>query len=180
MSPLLSILASAAEGAAKASAHSEPSGLSTLGGVIAMIVTGIGLIAVGGVAAMMMVGAINGRRQLVTSWSMEQEASFTSYEQKTQQGQSKAWTAALISAAAVGVIAIGIYFGVKPDMRDQEKAAKSMNMSNLTKKEKDAAPAPAAAPAEKKAAEATPAETKKAEEPAEEKTEEKEEEAKEE
>lgn len=177
MSPLISILASAAEGAAKASGHGEPSGLSTLGGLIAMIVTGIGLLAVGGAAVMMMVGAINGRRQLVTSWSMEQEASFTSYEQRTQQAQSKAWTAALISAAAVAVIAIGVYFGVKPDMRDQEKAAKSMNMSNLTKKEKDAAPA--AAPAEKKEAApaAEPAKVEEKDEPkAEEKTEEKKEE----
>jgi hypothetical protein len=149
MSPMISILASAAEGAAKA-AHDEPSGLSTLGGLIALIVTGIGLIAVGGAAVMMIVGAINGRRQLVTSWSMEQEATFSSFEQRSQ--------------AAHAVLAIGVYFGVKPDLKDQEQAAKSMNMSNLTKKEKDAAPAPAAAPAEKKGEGVAPAE-KKVEEP---------------
>ena len=76
-----------------------------------------------------------------SSWSREQEASFVVYEQRREESQKKAWTMSLVAAVVVLVAAVGIYAGVEPDRRD---VSKGMNMSNLTKKKIEAAPAPAA------------------------------------
>jgi hypothetical protein len=76
-----------------------------------------------------------------SSWSREQEASFVVYEQRREDSQKKAWTAAIAAAAIAFIAIIGIYAGVEPDRRDMTKG---MNMSNLTKKKTEAAPAPAA------------------------------------
>jgi hypothetical protein len=76
-----------------------------------------------------------------SSWSREQEASFVVYEQRREESQKKAWIAAIAAAAVAFVAAVGIYATVEPDRRD---ASKGMNMSNLTKKKAEPAPAPAA------------------------------------
>jgi hypothetical protein len=89
-----------------------------------------------------------------SSWPRDQEQSFVVYEQRAAESQKKAFMGGLVAAIAFLVLALGIYAGVEPDMRDMTKG---MNMDNLTKKQKkaeSAAPAPAPAPA----AEATKAE----------------------
>ena len=75
-----------------------------------------------------------------SSWSREQEATFVVYEQRREESQKKAWMLAAIAGAFVLVASIGIYAGVAPDDKD---LSKGMNMSNLTKKKGEAAPAPA-------------------------------------
>jgi hypothetical protein len=74
-----------------------------------------------------------------SSWSREQESTFVVYEQRREESQKQAWIIAVISGAFVLVAAIGIYAGVAPDDKD---LSKGMNMSNLTKKKTEAAPAP--------------------------------------
>lgn len=136
--------------------------MASLGAVIALIVMSVGglvLLALGG---MMMIGAILPKRNAITSWPQAQEASFQSFEMRTQSSQGKAWAIALSSALGVFVIIVGITMGVTPEVKD---ISKTMNMSNLTKKEGPAAPAPApkAAPAPAPAPEApaAPAEAPK-------------------
>ena len=75
-----------------------------------------------------------------SSWSREQEASFVVYEQRREESQKKAWVVSIVTAAVVFLAAVGIYAGVEPDRRD---VSKGMNMSNLTKKKAETAPAPA-------------------------------------
>ena len=83
-----------------------------------------------------------------SSWPREQEQTFVVYEQRAAESSKKAFMIGAITAAAVFVIALGIYAGVEPDHKD---LSKDMNMSNLTKKDKKPGatpdPAPAAAPA---------------------------------
>ena len=58
--------------------------MASLGAVIALIVMSIGglvLLALGG---MMMIGAIIPKRNSITSWPQQQEASFQSFDQRTQ------------------------------------------------------------------------------------------------
>jgi hypothetical protein len=74
-----------------------------------------------------------------SSWPREQEATFVVYENRYVESQRKAWIIAIISAAFVLVMAVGIYAGVEPDNRD---LSKGMNMSNLSKKKAAPAPAP--------------------------------------
>ncbi len=106
-----------------------------------MIIAGLVLF---GLAISLMIGAIMGRRGGTTSWPPQQEQSFQTFEQRASGSQSTAWIAALVSGAAVFVFAAGVYFGVAPEEKD---IAKTMNMSNLTKKQKTEAPAPAPTPA---------------------------------
>jgi hypothetical protein len=129
--------------------------MASLGAVIALIVMSIGglvLVALGG---MMMIGAILPKRNGITSWPQQQEASFNSFEQRTQSSQGKAWIIAISSALGFFVIIVGIAMGVAPEVKD---ISKSMNMSNLTKKDGASAPAPKPAPAP---APAAPAESPK-------------------
>jgi hypothetical protein len=80
-----------------------------------------------------------------SSWPRDQEQTFVVYEQRAAESQKKAFMFGAITAAAVFVIALGIYAGVEPDHKD---LSKDMNMSNLTKKDtKKAAPAPTPDPA---------------------------------
>ena len=81
-----------------------------------------------------------------SSWPREQEQTFLVYEQRAAESSKKAFLIGTITAVTVFVIALGIYAGVEPDHKD---LSKDMNMSNLTKKDKKAAPTPdsAAAPA---------------------------------
>ena len=79
-----------------------------------------------------------------SSWPREQEQSFVVYEQRASESQKKAWMIGGIVSAIVFVFAVGVYAGVEPTKHDM---AKDMNMSNLTKKDKEA---PKDAPAEKK------------------------------
>lgn len=118
--------------------------MASLGAVIALIVMSIGglvLVALGG---MMMIGAIMPRRNGITSWPQQQEAAFNSFEQRTQRSQGNAWMIAICSALGFFVLIVGVTMGVSPEVKD---ISKSMNMSNLTKKEGAGAPAPKAAPA---------------------------------
>jgi hypothetical protein len=117
--------------------------MASLGAVIAMIVLSIGGLVLVVLGAMMMIGAVMPKRSVITSWPMQQEQSFTSFDQRTQSSQSSAWTIAIVSSLAVFVILVGITLGVSPEKTD---LGKSMNMSNLTKKEGTAKPAPAPAP----------------------------------
>ncbi len=79
-----------------------------------------------------------------SSWPRDQEQTFVVYEQRAAESQKKAFMFGAITAAAVFVIALGIYAGVEPDHKD---LSKDMNMSNLTKKDtKKVAPAPAPTP----------------------------------
>lgn len=74
-----------------------------------------------------------------SSWSREQEATFVVYEQHNSESQKKAWVIAIAAAAFAFVAIVGIYAGVEPDSKD---LSKGMNMSNLTKKKTESAPAP--------------------------------------
>ena len=133
----------------------EPTGLESLAGILVFIfaiVAGLGL---GGLALMMAVSAIFTRRQLITSWPMNEEHAFQPFESQAQSSNSTAWGVSLVTACVVAVFAIGVYFGVTPEMKDYSK---DMNMSNLSRHSQKAeapapapTPAPAAAPADKPA-----------------------------
>lgn len=117
--------------------------MASLGAVIALIVMSVGglvLVALGG---MMMIGAILPKRNAITSWPQQQEMSFASFDQRTQSSQGKAWAIAGAVAVAWFVLIVGVTLGVTPDIKD---IGKTMNMSNLTKKENAPAPAPAPKP----------------------------------
>lgn len=74
-----------------------------------------------------------------SSWPREQEQSFVVYEQQQAESKKKAIMFGAIAGIVMFVFAIGIYAGVEPDKKD---LSKDMNMSNLSKKGKEAAPAP--------------------------------------
>jgi len=78
-----------------------------------------------------------------SSWPREQEQSFVVFEQFNGESSKKAWLAGGVVAAIFFFFMVGVYAGVAPDHKD---ITKDMNMSNLTKKDKDSnkAPAPAA------------------------------------
>jgi hypothetical protein len=92
-----------------------------------------------------------------SSWPRDQEQTFVVYEQRASESSKKAVTFGAIAGVLFLMFMVGIYAGVEPDRRD---ITKGMNMSNLTKKSRAAAPAPTPAPA------AAPAEAPKAEAPA--------------
>lgn len=75
-----------------------------------------------------------------SSWPREQEQSFVVFEQKQAEDKRKALMFGGIAGAIVLVFMVGIYAGVEPDKKDYTK---DMNMSNLSKKQKTEAPAPA-------------------------------------
>jgi len=130
--------------------------MSSLGAIIAIIVIGLGGLVLLGLAVMMIIGAIIPKRSEITSWPANQEASFMPFNQRTSASQGQAWLVSIIGGAVVFFIAVGIFFGVTPEMRD---VGKTMNMSNLTKKARTEAPPPA--PKQ----EAAPAEAPKSEDP---------------
>jgi hypothetical protein len=150
--------------------------MASLGAVIALIVISIGGLVLLVLGAMMMIGAILPKKSVITSWPTQQEAAFTPFDNRTGASHAKAWGIAIPSGFAVFLLIAGIYFAVAPEKHD---IGKTMNMSNLTKKD-GAAPAKAPPPkAEEKKVEEKKPEEKKEEKPAE-KTDEKKEEKKEE
>jgi hypothetical protein len=130
-------------------AHAE-SGGSTLISIFVLLLAGISILTLVGMGAMMAINAIFSNRPLVTSWPTEQEHAFAAFERHTSQSSSRAWAVSLIGAAIVTVVAVGIYFGVKPETHDMTKG---MNMSNLTKKSEASKAAAEAPKAEAPAAE---------------------------
>lgn len=122
--------------------HTTPTGLDTLASIVVLIIAVVSALTLFGMGILMAVGAVFSKRPLVTSWPSEQEHSFTPFEQRSTTANSQAWVLSLLGGALVTVFAIGVYVGVKPDIRD---ISKTMNMSNLTKK-------PASAPARSQAA----------------------------
>jgi hypothetical protein len=112
-------------------ASQEPTGMDSLGAVIALIVISVGGLVLIGMGGMMAVGAIIGNRSYTTSWPDNYEHAFRGFEDRAGASQSKAWLVALVSGLFVLVAAVGISQGVEPDRRD---LSKDMNMSNLTKK----------------------------------------------
>jgi hypothetical protein len=119
-----------------------PTNLDYIASIIVLIFIVISALTLFGMGILMAIGAVFSRRPLVTSWPVDQEHTFTSFEQRGATANSQAWVLSLISAAVLAVFAIGVSVGVEPDRRD---LGKDMNMSNLTKK-RAAAPRPAAAP----------------------------------
>ncbi|CAN5860637.1 hypothetical protein BH11MYX3_BH11MYX3_05340 [soil metagenome] len=75
-----------------------------------------------------------------SSWPREQEQSFVVFEQQQAESKKKALMFGAIAGVLVFVFMVGVYAGVEPDHKD---LSKDMNMSNLSKKGKDTAPAPA-------------------------------------
>lgn len=116
--------------------------MASLGAVIAVIVLSIGGLVLAVLGLMMIIGAVMPKRSVITSWPIQQEQSFQPFDQRTSGSQSKAWTIAIVSSLAGFILVVGVVLGVKPDIKD---IGKTMNMSNLTKKE-GAKPAPAPAP----------------------------------
>src|SRR5687768_13447829 len=111
----------------------------TLPAILVLIIVFLSLLTLGGMAIMMIAGAIMGKGELVTSWPPSEEAQFLTYEQHNKASNGKAWTIALLVSIVMTIFVIGVYAGVKPDMHD---VTKDMNMSNLSSKKKDEAPAP--------------------------------------
>lgn len=146
-------------------------GLALFGGALWVMPAGTiatmsfiaGLVLIG-LAVSMIIGAIIGKRSAVTSWPMQQEQAFQPFENRGMSSHSQAMMVGIISAVVVFLFAVGVKFGVKPDIKD---ISKTMNMSNLTKKsqsssekkeepkkeeapKQEEAPAPAPAPTESK------------------------------
>jgi hypothetical protein len=114
--------------------------MASLGAIIALIVMSVGGLVLLVLGGMMMVGAVLPKRSVITSWPQQQESAFIPFDNRAGVSHAKAWGIAIPSGAVVFVIIAGIYFAVAPEKHD---IAKTMNMSNLTKKE---GTAPAKAP----------------------------------
>lgn len=130
-----------------------------VGGGIALVLNILAALCILGLMGMLIVGAFT-KRQLVTSWDQHEEATFVPHEAYMGASHSKSWMVSLITAAVFGVLVVGIYFGVTPEMRDMTKG---MNMDNLAKPKKKEGAADKAAEkpsvkAEDKKAEDKPAE----------------------
>jgi hypothetical protein len=99
-----------------------------------------------------------------SSWERDKEQSFVVYEQRQQESRKKAMTIGGAVALVWFFLLVGIFMGVEPEHKDMTKG---MNMSNLTKKSKVAAPPSEPAPEAPKAeAPAAPAGDTPAEAPA--------------
>lgn len=113
--------------------------MHSLGAILALIVVSVSVLVLFVLGVMMIIGAVIPKRSVITSWPMQQEQAFTPFDDRNQGSSAKAWTFSIITGFSVFILAVGIYLGVKPDIKD---IGKSMNMSNLTKKSKAEAPAP--------------------------------------
>jgi len=136
-----------------------------LGGGLALVLNSIAAICLLGLMGILIIGAFT-KRDLITSWSNEEERTFIPHESYMSGSHSKSWLISLVTSGIFAVFMIGVYFGVTPEIRDMTKG---MNMENLQKpKKKEVAPAPdkAAAPAPAAEKAAAPAE-KPADKPAE-------------
>jgi len=128
-----------------------------LGGILGLIVIGLGALVLGGLAITMMVGAMAPKSSEITSWPGNQEGMFMPFNERSRGSQGQAWMVSLAVAAVVFIFVVGVKYGVTPDIREM----KGMNMSNLTKKDSESAPAPKAEPKKEAPAEAPKAEEKK-------------------
>jgi hypothetical protein len=79
-----------------------------------------------------------------SSWPRDQEQSFVVYEERANESTRKAYSLGGIIGAIWLVLCVGIYFGVQPVHKDMTKG---MDMTNLTKKSKNAAAPEAPKPA---------------------------------
>jgi hypothetical protein len=107
------------------------------GAILLLCITA--LIVVAGLSIPMIIGAIIGKKGTITSWPPAQEQAFMTFEHRGSSSHTTAMMVGLAGAAFTLLFALGVKFGVTPDKRD---IGKTMNMSNLTKKSKEAAPAP--------------------------------------
>lgn len=102
----------------------------------------IGNLALLAVFANLAIGAFIGRGQLVTSWPHNEEVMFQPYERASSSTSTVAWACGIGGGVVALLFAVGIYFGVTPEIKDMTK---DMNMSNLSK-HADTTPPPAPAP----------------------------------
>jgi len=102
----------------------------------------IAILALLAVFANLAIGAFFGGGQLVTSWPHNEEVHFQPFERAASATSSFAWVFGIGGGAVAFLFAVGVYFGVTPEIKD---LSKDMNMSNLSK-HADTAPAPAPAP----------------------------------
>jgi len=120
-----------------------------VGGLLAAIIGGIGLITLVGILATSMIAAFTVSKTPASSWTPDLEPAFAGFDRRIQAAQSRAWMFSVIAGALTFVFVFGVYQGVAPDIKD---LSKDMNMSNLSKKSKaepkSEAPAKEAAPKE--------------------------------
>lgn len=83
-----------------------------------------------GLAVPLIIGAVIGKRTLITSWPTPQEQSFQSFEMRAASAHGTAMVCGLIAAAVMFVFALGIKFGIDPP---KSKIGETMNMENLSK-----------------------------------------------
>jgi hypothetical protein len=119
-----------------------PTAIDSLGAILGLIIISIGGLVLLTLGVMMMIGAIMPKKTVITSWPAQQEQAFIPFDNRGGTSHAKAWGIAIPSGAAVFFIILIIYATVTPERHD---ISKTMNMSNLTKK--DGATAPKAAPA---------------------------------
>jgi hypothetical protein len=119
--------------------NTAPTDLDFVAAVIVFLIISVSVLTLLGMGILMAVGAVFSNRPLVTSWPVDQEHAFATYERRGSMSNSQAWVFSLVGAVALMIFATGVYFGVTPDRKD---ITKDMNMSNLTKKRGAAAPAP--------------------------------------
>jgi MFS family permease len=82
-----------------------------------------------GIAGPLIIGAIIGRKTLMTSWPMQQEQMFQTYEHRAAGSHTTAMVAGMVTAAVMFVFAMGVKYGVDPQIKD---IGKTMNMENLS------------------------------------------------
>jgi hypothetical protein len=119
-----------------------------IGGLLAAIIGGVGLLALIGILATSMIAAFTTSKTPASSWPAELEPAFAGFDRRVQAAQSRAWMFSIMAGALTFLFVFGVYQGVTPDIKD---LSKDMNMSNLSKKAKEPkseAPAKEAAPKE--------------------------------
>ena len=127
-------LAPAANAAAElASKKVEPTTLDWVGAVGGFVTLGVGGAVLVGMGCWMIYKALTASQDLSTSWSQPQESTFEPFAQVDKQLHGRSWTFALAGAALLGVLALGVYFGVAPQ---KDKSAESMDMSTFDRKAK--------------------------------------------
>lgn len=104
-----------------------------IGGLLAMIMGITAFLSLGGIVVTSLIAAFSGNKQLVSSWPMDQEQAFFSFDRRIQSSQSRAWAMSVAAGVFAFLFVFGVYSGIEPDKRD---LAKDMNMSNITKKVK--------------------------------------------
>src|SRR5262245_48169952 len=95
--------------------NGTPTGIDSLGAIIALIIAVVSGFTLLGTGVLMAIGAVFSKRPLVTSWPNEQEHSFAPFEQRSASASASAWVFGIAGAALVTVLAVGLYFGVAPE-----------------------------------------------------------------